>query len=124
MVTKAENPKKKIAEIKRIIDARYRIARTIYDNQDGVTKEFIDRLVDRLRIASTGVVSINGKPYKLELQYQDFNLLFIACDILSDLALNNIQVANFDFNPAFCAECKREIMGVPMVKGRKVGRRK
>lgn len=123
-VVKAQNIEKALEEIKRQIDARYRIAMAVYEAQDSFTKEVLDRVRDRLRIAATGVVQINGKPYKLEQQYIDFNLMFIATEILGDLALNNIQVANFNFHPAFCSECKKEITGVPLVPGKKVGRRK
>lgn len=115
---KAENVKKVMSEVRRVVEARYRIARATYDAQDNLTKEVLDRIVDRLRIAATGVIAVNGKPFKLEQELQDFNLLFIATEILSDLALNNIQVANFEPNPAYCIECKREITSLPKKRKR------
>lgn len=112
-VAKAQNPEKAISEIRRIVEARHRIAMAVYNSQDSLTQEVLDRIRDRLRIAATGVVQINGKPFKMEQELIDFNLLFIATEILSDLALNDIQIANFNFHPAYCAECKEEIAGVP-----------
>lgn len=101
-----------LQEFRKITEARYRLAKSTYENQDNLTKEVIDRIRDRLRIASTGVVNINGQPHKLETQYVDFNIWFLACEILADCALNGIKIANFTPDPAFCAECKREILGV------------
>lgn len=123
-VTKAKPVSEALETYKRIIESRYRIAMAVYEHQDDLTKEVLDRIRDRLRIASTGVVNINGKPHKLEQEYIDFNILFIACEILSDLALNDIQIANFNFHPVYCAECKREIAGVKEPKNFKAGRPK
>lgn len=123
-VVKAQPIEDALQNFREITQARYRIAKATYEAQDSLTQEVIDRIRDRLRIAATGVVNINGKPFKLEQQYIDFNIWFIATEILSDLALNDIQIANFQFHPAWCAECKREITGVPMEKGKKIGRPK
>jgi hypothetical protein len=109
-------------EYKKIIDARLRIATSTYEAQDDLTKEVIDRIRDRLRIAATGVVMINGKPFKLDPQWIDFNLLFLACEILNDLYINGIKVANFKPSALYCAECRKEIVGVREPKRRKHGR--
>lgn len=101
-----------LVEYKRVIDARLRIATSTYEAQDDLTKEVIDRIRDRLRIAATGVVMINGKPFKLDPQWIDFNLLFLACEILNDLYINGLKVANFKPNALYCAECRAEIIGV------------
>jgi hypothetical protein len=119
---KAQNVEKALAEYKRIIDARYRIAKAVYDVQDGLTKEVIDRIRDRLRVATTGVVQINGKPVQLDQDSIDLNLLFIATEILSDLLLNGIQVANFKWHEQYCVECKDKILNVPKSKKKKVRR--
>lgn len=129
-VIRKDKPKKAqpideaLQNYREITEARFRIAKKVYEAQDDLTKEVIDRIRDRLRIASTGVVNINNKPYKLEQQYVDFNIWFIATEILSDLALNDIQIANFNFHPAYCAECKRELFKVKEPKNFKAGRPK
>lgn len=110
---KAVNPKKALGEYYEIVMTRYKMAIQVYEAQDKLTKEVIDRICDRLRIASTGVISVGGRPVKLEQEYIDFNILFIATEILADLALLDIQVANFEFHPAWCAECKKLIAKVP-----------
>lgn len=111
-VTKAKNDEKALSEIREMAKARYKLAMEIYNHQDPLTQEVLDRIRDRLVIAATGVVQVNGKPYKLEQEYVHFNLMFIATEILSDLLLNGIQVANFKFHPAYCTFCKKKILGV------------
>lgn len=108
-----------LAEYKKVIDARYRIATSTYKAQDDTTKELIDRIRDRLRIAATGVVMINGRPYKLDAEWIDFNLLFLACEILNDLYINGIKVANFKPNVLYCAECRQKIARVREPKGKR-----
>lgn len=110
---KAIRPEKALGEYYAIVMTRYKMAMQVYEAQDRLTKEVIDRICDRLRIASTGVISVGGTPVKLEQQYIDYNILFIATEILADLALLNIQVANFEFHPAWCAECRQRIAKVP-----------
>lgn len=123
-VVKAQDVEKILAEYKEVVEARYRIAMAVYKAQDSYTQEVLDRIRDRLRIASTGIVQIGGQPHKLEQQYVDFNLMFIATEILSDLAMNDIQVANFNFHPAYCAECRKEIMKVDEPKKKKKGKKR
>jgi hypothetical protein len=111
-----------LAEYKKVIDARLRIATSTYEAQDDLTKEVIDRIRDRLRIAATGVVMINGRPFKLDPQWIDFNLLFLACEILNDLYINGLKVANFKPSALYCAECRKEIVGVREPKKKRHGR--
>lgn len=111
-VLKARPVEDALQEFRTITEARYRIAKSTYEKQDRLTKEVIDRIRDRLRIAATGVVNINGRPYKLEQQYVDFNIWFIATEIVADLALNGIRVASFVFDDVFCAVCKKQLVGV------------
>jgi len=119
MVQKATNPTRALEEFKRIAERRHKMAMDIYNAQDNLTKEVIDRICDRLVVASTGVVSINGRPYKLENKYTDFNILFLACEILSDLAMLDIQIANFKPSNVYCASCKKKILKVPDYRKKK-----
>jgi len=112
-VTKASPVSVASKEFESIAETRYKMAMQVYDMQDSLTKEVLDRIRDRLRIASTGLVSVNGQPHKLEQQYIDFNLMFLATEILGDLALINVRVGNFKPSPMWCAECKQKIAAVP-----------
>lgn len=108
-VTKARPIEGALKEFQAQIDTRYEIGKHVYDIQDALTKEVIDRIRMQYRIAVPGVVNINNVPHKLDKEYIDKNGLFVATEILSDLALNGIKVANFKFHPGFCAECKTVI---------------
>lgn len=90
------------------IKRRYRLAVDVYAYQDKLTQEVIDRLVDRLQIATTGVININDKPYKLPQEYIDKNCKFLAVDILGDLALMGVRIASFKFHPDYCASCRKK----------------
>jgi hypothetical protein len=106
---KAKGVEDIIEQYKVITETRYMVAKEIYDSQDSLTQEVLDRIRDRLRIASTGLINVNGQPVKLEQKYIDFNLLFLATEILSDLALNSVRVAKFKPSQKYCIECKKEI---------------
>jgi hypothetical protein len=93
-------------------NARYRIARAAYDAQDEDTQRVIDMLCDRLKTAGTGYVKIfpNGKrnppvSIPITLEYQDMNVLYIATEILKDLALADVKVENYNFPRVYCDEC-------------------
>lgn len=105
-VVKARPVAVALKEYHQIIDSRYEIAKRIYDYQDSLTKEVIERIVMNYRVASPKVVNINNVPHALDFDYVKKNALFAATEILGDLALNGIQVANFKFHPEYCADCK------------------
>lgn len=105
-------------EAKALIDLRYELAKEAYDFQDQDTKEVIDRIRDRLRLAATGYISIHVNPphgsivqAKIEQEYVEYNLLFIATEILKDLAYFDIRVAGYKFPPSQCVSCGAELLG-------------
>lgn len=124
-VVKAKSEAKALAELADISEKRYKIAKKIYDYQDDLTKEVIDAIKDRLKVASTGVVQINGKLVKLDEQTVELSTFFLAVEIVKDLALYDIQVAGFKFNPKYCASCnkkmetKRLVRKMSKAKGKK-----
>jgi hypothetical protein len=88
---------------------RFLSASKIYDVQDSLTKEVIDRIRDRLSIVYVGAININNKPVKLLDETVSNRILFLAVEIMSDLYLNGIRVANFKPDDEHCISCKREI---------------
>lgn len=106
---KASKQQKWLEEYYAIVNKRFKIGKEVYDSQDNLTKEALDRIVDRLERVATGVINIGDKPVKIDREYINKNILFIATEILGDLALANIQVANFKFHPAWCSECKKPL---------------
>lgn len=93
-------------------EARYRLARAAFDSQDEETQAVILAIIDRLRLGAAGVVKVfpGGKRNEavtvpMEQKYQDFNLMFIATEILKDLALMDVRVATYEIPKTHCAEC-------------------
>lgn len=107
-------------------EARGRLGQAAYDHQDKQTQAVIDRMRDRLRMGASGLIDIrvNGqtRSVQIEQKYLDFNILFIATEILKDMALMDIRVANYEFPPTMCAECGAEITKtkVPRRKGGRI----
>lgn len=105
-----------LEEAKAIIEVRHEIAQEAYDFQDESTQKAIDNIVRRLRLAATGTINVRVNPprgatvpVKIEQQYVDFNLLFIATEIVKDLALCGIRIATYTFPPSFCVACGAEV---------------
>jgi len=101
---------------KRQSEARYKLAMSAYKAQDKLTRDALDLMVERLRSISTGQIRIfpNGRSQPgvvvpIEPALQDQNILFLATEILKDLALYDVKVANYEFPRMFCAECGTKI---------------
>jgi hypothetical protein len=99
-------------------NARYRIARLAYEAQDSETRRILDMVCDRLKTAGSGYIRIfpNGKrnpsvAIPINLEFQDKNILFIATEILKDLALFDVKVANYKFPKVYCVNCGDRLRG-------------
>jgi hypothetical protein len=116
-----------VEEFQAMCEVRYDIAKAAYDAQDDETKEVLDRIRDRLRLAVTGYITVTinpphsgAVPVKVEQKYIDFNLMYVATEILKDLALFGIRVASYEFPETHCVTCGAEIaMTKPQKKRRK-----
>jgi len=92
--------------------ARYKLAMRAFDAQDDKTKDALLLMVERLRSLSTGQIRIwpNGRReasivVPIEPEQIDQNLMYLATEILKDLSLFDIKVANYEFPPSYCIEC-------------------
>jgi len=108
-----------VDEYKLTSEVKYELAKAAYDAQDAKTQKVIDRMVETLRTYCTGYVTIQLQPptgalvpVKISNEYLGFNLLFLAVEIVKDLALLDIRVANFQFPQSQCAMCGAEL-GIP-----------
>ena len=104
---------------KSISEVKYELAKEAYDAQDDDTKAVIDKMVETLRTYCTGYINLQLQPptgamvpVKLNNEYLGYNLLFLAVEIVKDLALLDIKVASFKFPPSMCATCGAEL-GLP-----------
>jgi hypothetical protein len=105
-----------IEEAKTLIEIRHELAQEAYDFQDDATKAVIDRIVSRLRLSAGGYITVhvnpphgNKVPVKFEQAYLDFNLLYVATEILKDNALFDIRIASYKFPPSQCVTCGVEL---------------
>lgn len=102
---------------KRQTEARRKIAQAAYDAQDRDTRAVIDAICDRLSVISTGnaVVYPEGKGnspgvlVRVPAELTDANILFFATEILKDLAMMDVRVANYEFPTVYCAECQEKL---------------
>jgi hypothetical protein len=111
---------KALEEWKELALARERIGRAAYDHQDSQTQDVMDRIRDRLVTGASGLVAIGGHRVKVDLQYIEANAMYVSTEIMKDLALMDVKVANYKFPPVFCAECGAEIKKLPTRKRKKV----
>jgi hypothetical protein len=93
-------------------EARYRIATAAFEAQDEKTKEALRMIRDRLSVLATGTIRIfpdgkrnPGHTVQISQEYVDQNLLYIATEIVKDLAFMDIRVENYNFPKVYCAEC-------------------
>ena len=113
---KRSDREKKVEEALKLFqlatDARYKIALAAYEAQDADTKNAIDGIRDRLTTIATGTIRIfpdgkRGASYTMQISTElvDANTLYIATEIIKDLAYMDIRVANYEFPTVYCADC-------------------
>lgn len=104
-----------VDEFKKRSEIRYRIAKAAYDAQDIKTREVIETIRDQLLIGASGTIRVfpsGGKTsvaVKVEMEYIEYNTLYIATEILKDLAMLDVKVASYKFPDVYCAECGDKI---------------
>jgi len=104
---------KQVELFQRATQARYDLARQAFDAQDEQTQEVIVRIQKMLCVNASGVVKFHpngnrregGIPVTVDMDYIEMNAFYMAMEILKDLAMMDVRVANFKFPESFCAEC-------------------
>lgn len=111
------NVQEALEEWETVTEVRYEIAKDAYDFQDDKTKKVIDRIVNRLRVGANGYITVRVNPphgatvpVKINQEYLDYNLLYVATEILKDMAMFDVKVANYKFPPSLCVGCGAEIV--------------
>lgn len=115
-----------MAEWRALTEVRYELAREAYDFQDDKTKALIDRIVRRLREGASGYITIRlnpphgqAVPVKVDQEYLGFNLLYVATEILKDLAMFDIKVGTYKLPPSLCVNCGAELTNEKPKKARR-----
>jgi hypothetical protein len=105
---------KQVEIFKRATQARYDLARQAFDEQDDDTQEVITRIQKMLCVNANGIVRVWLKGDKrreasvtvtVDMNYVEMNAFYMAIEILKDLAMMDVRIANFKFPESFCAEC-------------------
>jgi hypothetical protein len=104
--------------------ARYRMATAAFDAQDEKTKEAIRMIRDRLSVLATGTIRIfpdgrknPGVTVTISQELVDSNLLYMATEIVKDLAFMDIRVEGYEFPKVYCAECGDKLNKVRKKRG-------
>lgn len=104
-----------LEDFKSVSEIKYELAKEAYDAQDAETRRVIDRIHGTLQTSATGYVNLVVNravyPVKIEADYLGFNLLYLAVEIVKDLGIMGIRVANWKFAETLCASCGAEIIG-------------
>lgn len=125
-VTDLKSAKRKLneamEEFESLSEVKYELAKAAYEVQDAKTQQVIDRIVATLRTYATGYVTFQLAPprgalstVKITNEYLGYNLFYLAVEVMKDLAMMGIKVAEFTFPPALCAQCGAEL-GIPELK--------
>jgi len=96
---------KALERFRALAEKRYEIAMAAYNSQDKGTQQALDRIRDRLVIGSTGLVTVKGQVIQVDIGIIEHNAMYVAIEIVKDLALLDIRVANYKFPEVLCAEC-------------------
>jgi len=95
-------------------EIRQRVASAAYNAQDAKTKAVIDSIMDQLLLGASGTIRISlGKETvaaKVDMEYVEFNAMYVATEILKDLALMDVKVANYKFPAVYCVECGDKLL--------------
>lgn len=92
-------------------EARFQIAKRLYGYQDKETQFALDVMVDRIVSISHGMLAVkfnNGKDrvvVTIPPEAIRHNALYMATEIFKDLAMLEIRIASFTFDPNLCAVC-------------------
>lgn len=103
---------------KKGLEPHWALSRRLFDHQDTTTREAITVLQERIAAFAMRRLpfAANGKPQLVDVEQDviDNNALVLAMELVRDAALTGIKIANFDFEPDYCARC-----GEPRVRAKK-----
>ena len=99
-----------VEDFSAVSEIKYELAKEVYDAQDDETKAVIDRILATLQTYATGHINVGaGISVKIDGEHLMHNLLWLAVEVVKDLALLGIRAENFEFPKGLCAVCGSEI---------------
>jgi hypothetical protein len=122
-----ERVQEALEEFKILTELRMEMAQDALKAQDEETQKVIWRIAQRLAVGASGYIKVRVNPphgsfvpVKVDPELVQANTLFVATEILKDLAMFDVRVANYVFPPITCVSCGVEITA-PKNGGRKRG---
>lgn len=91
------------------VEFEYQSLKKIYDAQDSLTKEVIDRVQHRLLIGAPRLVRVSDRDIPVEKEVTEKNAFRAAVKIIHDLASYDVRVANYKIPGGFCRTCARPL---------------
>lgn len=107
---------KALQDFKDASEDRYKRAMVVYNEQDSETKDALDRMIDLLSgIARRRiwVAPSRGSEHRAVVLIPDHvvrqNMVYMAVEVLKDLAQMDVRVANFSFPKTLCIVCNNPV---------------
>lgn len=97
------------AEFVMLAEYQHELARETYGKQDKETQKVIDKLVHLLRGYSTGSKFNTNAKLRVAEEHIEMALFVIAVEVVKDLALCDLRVANFVLPKDVCVKCGEEV---------------
>lgn len=101
-----------VEEWQTMAEMRGELAQEAYDAQDVATQKLLDKIVNRFRVGASGTITVKGVPVTIDKKYLDYNLLYVATEILKDLAVFDIRVGTYVLPSSLCVTCGAELSDV------------
>ena len=102
-----------VAEYQAASERRFEIANEAYRAQDEKTRKIIDTIQEQLMIGASGTIRVyagtEALAVKVDMEYVEYNTLYVATEILKDLAIFDVKIANYRFPEVYCVECGTKI---------------
>jgi hypothetical protein len=103
----------KVEEFQEASERRLEIANESYRAQDEKTRLVIDAIQEYLMQGASGTIRVyvgsEAFAATVDMEYVEYNTLYVATEILKDLALLDVKIANYAFPKGICTECGAKV---------------
>ena len=103
----------KVEEFQEASERRLEIANESYRAQDEKTRLVIDAIQEYLMQGASGTIRVyvgsEAFAATVDMEYVEYNTLYVATEILKDLALLDVKIANYTFPKGICTECGAKV---------------
>lgn len=98
-----------IEEFVEITSYKAEIAVATFDAQDKETQKLILKIADVLKQYATGTIQVGRRSIDITADVLKENCLYLAVEIVKDLAMLDIRVGNFVFPQGACVKCGGDV---------------